>query len=117
MIVLTVLEGAPEATRTFNEDVVSIGRSSENNFCIRETSLSRKHCEIAAVGGKFILVNHARTNGTLVNGQPVGETVLKRGDTILAGRISLRFEGNGEKMDKESAGGFFKHLRRRKRPD
>lgn len=116
MIVLTVLDGAPEGTRRFDEDVVSIGRSSGNNYCIRETSLSRKHCEIASVGGKFILVNHAMTNGTLVNGKPVGETVLKRGDTILAGRISFRFDGDGGKK-KEAPAGIFKHLHRRKRAD
>lgn len=116
MIRITVVEGADLKTHEFAQDVVTIGRSSENAFCIRETSLSRIHCEIAAVQGKFILLNHAKTNGTLLNGKPVGEAVLKPGDELLCGRVRMKFEG-GEAPAPAGGeeGGARKKLHRRRR--
>jgi pSer/pThr/pTyr-binding forkhead associated (FHA) protein len=96
MIRISVVDGAPAQTFEFAEDVVSVGRSSRNALVLEDKSLSRTHCEIASVNGRFILVNHARTNGTMVNGKPVGEAFLKPGDRILVGRVELRFEGSDE---------------------
>ncbi|MCC6737861.1 MAG: FHA domain-containing protein [Planctomycetia bacterium] len=96
MIRITILEGEWEKSREFPVDVVKIGRSSENTLEIKEPSISRLHCEIAFAGGKAMLINHARTNGTLVNGRPVGEAMLKPGDEILVGRVRLRFDGAAE---------------------
>ncbi|MBI2920813.1 MAG: FHA domain-containing protein [Planctomycetes bacterium] len=116
MIRITVVEGAEPGTHEFAQDVVTIGRSSENAFCIRETSLSRVHCEIAAVQGRFILVNHAKTNGTLVNGKPVGEAVLKAGDELLCGRVRMRFEGGEAPAPAaEDESGARRKLHRRRR--
>lgn len=96
MIRITLFEGEWEKSREFAPDVVKIGRSSENELEIKESSISRLHCEIAFVGGKAMLINHAKTNGTLVNGRPVGEALLKPGDEILIGRVKLRFDGASE---------------------
>lgn len=116
MIRITVVEGAEAKTHEFAQDVVTIGRSSENAFCIRESSLSRVHCEIAAVQGKFILLNHAMTNGTLLNGKPVGEAVLKAGDEILCGRVRMKFEGGEAPVPEADAGsGARRKLHRRRR--
>ena len=93
MIRISVIDGAPAQTFELPEDVVSIGRSRRNALMLDDSTLSRKHCEIAAVNGRFLLVNHAKTNGTCVNGRPVGESFLKPGDTILVGRVALKFEG------------------------
>ncbi len=93
MIKISVIDGAPAQTFELSEDVISIGRSRRNSLMLDDSTLSRKHCEIAAVNGRFLLVNHAKTNGTCVNGRPVGEAFLKPGDTILIGRVALKFEG------------------------
>ncbi len=96
MIRITLFENDWEKSREFAADVVTIGRSRENVLEIKETSISRLHCEIALVGGKAMLINHAKTNGTLVNGKPVGEAILKAGDLILIGRVKMRFDGAAE---------------------
>lgn len=93
MMKVSVIDGAPAQKFELGEDVVSIGRSRRNALVLNDSTLSRKHCEIAAVNGRYLLVNHARTNGTCVNGRPVGEAFLKPGDTILVGRVALRFDG------------------------
>ena len=93
MIRITLFEKEWEKSREFATDVVTIGRSRENALEIKETSISRLHCEIVFVGGQAMLINHAKTNGTLVNGKLVGETILKTGDEILIGRVKMRFDG------------------------
>ena len=93
MMKLSVIDGAPAESFELADEVVSIGRSSRNSLMLADKTLSRKHCEIAGVNGRYLLVNHAKTNGTCVNGRPVGEAFLKPGDTILVGRVALRFEG------------------------
>ncbi len=104
MMRMSVIDGAPVQSFEFPEDVVSIGRSKRNVLALDDKTLSRTHCEIAAVGGRFLLVNHARTNGTCVNGRPVGEAFLKAGDTVLVGRVALRFEGGDAGPVAESRG-------------
>jgi pSer/pThr/pTyr-binding forkhead associated (FHA) protein len=96
MMKISVVDGAPEETLEFDEETVSIGRSRHNTLVLEDKTLSRTHCEIAAVNGRFLVINHAKTNGTCVNGQPVGEAFLKPGDEIMVGRVTLRFDGSDE---------------------
>ncbi len=105
MMKISVIEGAPAETFDFDEDVVSIGRSRRNALMLDDSTLSRKHCEIASVNGRYLLVNHAKTNGTCVNGRPVGEAFLKAGDTILVGRVALKFEGGDGAADSQKLSG------------
>lgn len=105
MIRISVIDGAPAQEFTFEEDMISIGRSRRSTLMLSDQTLSRVHCEIASVNGRFLLVNHAKTNGTCVNGQPVGEAFLKPGDTLLVGRVALRFEGGGDSGAAEKTGG------------
>src|SRR5204862_6413511 len=93
MIKISLIDGAPSQSFELPDDVVSIGRSRRNALMLDDSTLSRKHCEIACVNGRYLLVNHAKTNGTCVNGRPVGEAFLKPGDTILVGRVAPRFAG------------------------
>lgn len=96
MMKISIVDGAPEETFTFEEETVSIGRSRHNALFLEDKTLSRTHCEIASVNGRFLVINHAKTNGTCVNGQPVGEAFLRPGDTIMVGRVTLRFDGGDE---------------------
>ncbi len=113
MMKISVVDGAPAETFDFEEDVVSIGRSRRNALMLDDSTLSRKHCEIAAVNGRFLLVNHAKTNGTCVNGRPVGEAFLKPGDKILVGRVELRFEGGEGSGEAPKAGKSSSGMRKR----
>ncbi|NUN50027.1 MAG: FHA domain-containing protein [Candidatus Brocadiae bacterium] len=127
MIRLTIFEDGWEKSREFLEDVVSVGRSSTCVLPVKESSISRLHCEIVVMQGKPMLVNHAKTNGTLVNGLPVGEAFLKPGDIVMVGRVKLRFDGATEGAtpvpvaesadERRSSGLRRKTLHRRRRAD
>ena len=59
--------------RTFElvEEVISIGRSVENNVEIPDPNMSRRHCQIERQNGKWIIRDCNSSNGTRVNGRRV----------------------------------------------
>lgn len=67
----------------FSSEAISIGRNPESSVCfpVEMTSLSRRHAEIVREGNQFKLIDHS-TNGTLVNGKKVKETLLRDGDVL-----------------------------------
>jgi pSer/pThr/pTyr-binding forkhead associated (FHA) protein len=67
----------------FTDDTITIGRHPSCNvrFPHDLAVISRKHAEIVREGNQFKLTDHS-TNGTLVNGKPVEETLLKSGDVM-----------------------------------
>ena len=62
-----------------------VGRGQQNQI-VSDPSVSRHHCTITkGEDGSLKLVNHS-SRGTLVNGQPVEEHVLRHEDLICLGR-------------------------------
>src|SRR5438309_5955369 len=77
-------------------DEVVIGRATENQVSISDTSVSRKHVLLRQVDGGWAASDMGSGNGTLVNGEPIAEeTVLKAGDTITIGDTELSFDDGG----------------------
>ena len=73
-------------------DAVSIGRASECTIPIKDRYLSRKHAEIAALNGAWILRDCGSANGTFVNGVRVAEDFpLHSGDRIRIGDTEMLF--------------------------
>ncbi|MFN0121812.1 MAG: sigma 54-interacting transcriptional regulator [Blastocatellia bacterium] len=70
---------------------VSIGRDPENDLCLRDLSVSRKHCRILIEGTQFRLVDQGSRNGVFVNGQPVNDHPLRHGDNITLGDYQFFF--------------------------
>jgi pSer/pThr/pTyr-binding forkhead associated (FHA) protein len=68
-----------------------IGRSDENQICLSNSGISRKHAVIRAVPGGFAIKDLASQNGTFVNGQRVTEQMLTDGDTIEVGSVKFVF--------------------------
>jgi hypothetical protein len=72
-----------------------LGRS-DADVCVRGTSVSRQHAEIALEGGRFVLRDRGSRNGTLVSGMPLAgplpiEGALEVGlgeDVTLSVRVS-----------------------------
>lgn len=56
-----------------------------------DVSVARQHAIIERVGGRFRLRDAGSPTGTLVNGQRVGEALLRDGDRIQIGRATLIF--------------------------
>ena len=62
-----------------------IGRSPEAALLLNDRWVSRLHCQIDEVGGRFVLRDLGSKHGTFVNGQRVTEVPLALGDQIDIG--------------------------------
>jgi hypothetical protein len=66
---LIVLEGQMKGQSfKFKGESFVLGRSSTNDIKVVDMGVSRKHCHIFKVGGKFYIEDLKSTNGTRVNG-------------------------------------------------
>jgi pSer/pThr/pTyr-binding forkhead associated (FHA) protein len=68
-----------------------MGRGPENDLVIDDPMVSRIHARIEFDGKGWILRDLGSSNGTRVNGSPVGSVVLSAGDVIKVGESSLEF--------------------------
>jgi serine phosphatase RsbU (regulator of sigma subunit)/pSer/pThr/pTyr-binding forkhead associated (FHA) protein len=72
---------------------VSIGRASDCSIPIKDRYLSRKHAEIIALDGAWVLKDLGSANGTYLNGSRVEhDQLLKTGDRIRLGDTEIVFE-------------------------
>jgi hypothetical protein len=76
-------------------DTLVVGRDPGLGLSlVGESSVSRRHAEIAKGATGVVLKDLGSTNGTYVNGSKLqGETVLRAGDEVRFGAVSFRFEG------------------------
>jgi pSer/pThr/pTyr-binding forkhead associated (FHA) protein len=79
------------ASHDLTEDVVTIGRVSDNGIQIEDASVSSHHAEIDFTGGHHILKDLESTNGTRVNGHSFTGGQLHDGDQIRFGKIEARY--------------------------
>jgi pSer/pThr/pTyr-binding forkhead associated (FHA) protein len=83
---LIAMEG-PLAGDTFplDRELTTLGREPDNDIVIDAQWVSRRHCEIRKVGDGFEVADRGSHNGTLVNGVPVKERILRGGDRVALG--------------------------------
>jgi pSer/pThr/pTyr-binding forkhead associated (FHA) protein len=84
----------PDGTNTsheLTEDVVTIGRVSDNVVQIDDVSVSSHHAEITSSAGHHILRDLNSTNGTRVNDHTFTEGQLHDGDRVRFGKIEARY--------------------------
>ncbi len=80
---------------------VSIGRASECSIPIKDRYLSRKHAEIIAVNGSWVLKDLGSANGTYLNGARVErDSPLRTGDRIRLGDTEIVFESAEHNTDR-----------------
>src|SRR3954469_11652535 len=70
----------------------SIGRQSTNAIPLKDSTLSRLHCEVILAGTVATLVDKGSRNGTLLNGKKIEAQVLQPGDKIQIGATTLWYE-------------------------
>jgi diguanylate cyclase (GGDEF)-like protein len=97
--VLISLKGELLATPIpLERDIVTIGRALDADIRLNDSKASRLHAQIwthkdpASVVVRYGIKDLGSTNGTLVNGQLVSETLLNDGDKIVIGDHMFRFE-------------------------
>jgi pSer/pThr/pTyr-binding forkhead associated (FHA) protein len=97
MLTLLVKEAAAPVTLQLAEDVISIGRSKENNIVLKNIKASRRHARIERVGATYQITDLGSGNGTKVNGKKIDFETLKKGDEIAIGdaRITLKAIDDG----------------------
>ena len=73
--------------------VTSMGRGTDVDIRIDDPGISRKHAEIrrGSEGSGYSVIDLASTNGTIVEGERIGERALTDGDEIRLGSTVLVF--------------------------
>jgi hypothetical protein len=98
-----------------DKDVTTIGRGAGVDVALEDPTVSRLHAEIV-IRGPHVYVSDLglSTNGTRVNGRPVGRRILSDGDVISLGMARMRIGGLAvlEPLDQETL-----ELRRIAAPD
>src|SRR3954462_15777969 len=72
-------------------EVVRVGRSPANDIVLDDASVSRRHALLTVRGDKTVILDDRSLNGIQVNGVRVGENELADGDTVMVGRVTLRY--------------------------
>lgn len=95
MAFLQVLGGSLSGQKVeFEGNEVIIGRSSASTLQVDDPSVSGRHCQISRDGSAFILRDLGSTNGTSLNGVPIKEERLYRGDVFSAGSVRIMIDGD-----------------------
>ena len=97
MLTLILEEGAGPVTLQLSEDVISIGRSKENNVVLKNIKASRRHARIERIGATYQITDLGSGNGTKVNGKKIDFQALNKGDEIAIGdaRLTLKAIDDG----------------------
>jgi pSer/pThr/pTyr-binding forkhead associated (FHA) protein len=93
-------------TYVFDKDVMSIGRSRDNDIVVENLSVSRNHARIRRQNGKYILTDLNSANGTYVNGVRVSKTEIVNDDVISVGKHRLHFADQPVEEEKMIADAF-----------
>jgi predicted component of type VI protein secretion system len=79
-------------TIELTENLISIGRTDENNICIEDINVSKRHGMLVRDGDDYQLHDFKSTNGTFVNGERIMAVNLQHGASIRLGSVELRYE-------------------------
>jgi ABC-type multidrug transport system ATPase subunit len=80
-------------TRIVQEkNIITIGRTSDNDLVINNIKVSRKHARIEKKGDKWILEDLDSSNGTFINGKRIKSEGVSPNDVITIGGVPLNLE-------------------------
>ncbi len=79
--------------RTFElrAPLVRIGRAIDNDLILDDETVSRHHATLRRHHRHYLLIDQRSRSGTRINGYPVQEAVLRSGDRIEIGRVTLLY--------------------------
>ena len=88
-----LIEGWPERVE-LEDDITTVGRGAGCDIALDDPTVSRLHAELVRRGPHLYVSDLGlSTNGTTVNGRPVGRRVLDDGDVIAFGKTRARVGG------------------------
>jgi DNA-binding CsgD family transcriptional regulator len=89
-----LLQEETGGTFPLRDPVTTVGRGPGVDVDLEDPSVSRLHAEVVRRGPHAYVADLGlSTNGTLVNGRPIGRRVLADGDVLQVGRVRLRVVG------------------------
>lgn len=95
VIYITSKDGTRQKFRLPSEpgSIISIGRDASCLVSIPDVvGLSGRHCTIRREGADYVIADNNSTNGTLCDGEPITERVLRRGAVYSLGEATLVFD-------------------------
>lgn len=81
------------------KQVMTFGRKTECDVVIPSQYISRRHAEVFVEGGQLFVRDLDSTHGTLVNSQPVKQTMVQEGDEIRMDRAVFVVKRMGPSRD------------------
>ncbi|MBN1438135.1 MAG: FHA domain-containing protein [Anaerolineales bacterium] len=72
-----------------NRPVINVGRQLDNHLVLDDALVSRRHAQLRARDGQFLLTDLGSKHGLRVNNAPVHEWVLQPGDVFRLGNTEL----------------------------
>jgi hypothetical protein len=91
-----ISHGGGELVCEFDGTGLTIGRAADNDLVLPDSRVSRHHARISGRRGTLVYADLGSTNGSRVNGVPVGELVLGAGDRIEVGDTLIVVEVAGD---------------------
>lgn len=82
----------------------TLGRHPNNTHQILDRIVSKEHCHIDLVDGRYVLRDLGSLNGTYINGERVSEKILETGDEITLGSTRIIFTGDETIADQRPPG-------------
>jgi len=74
------------------KDLLSVGRSSDNDIVIRNPYVSKHHLKVSLDEDNYFVEDLKSSNGSMLNGNPLEDvSIIKNGDIIKVGEIELMF--------------------------
>ncbi len=88
-----LLREAGQADRVVIWDTqdITLGRAPENDLVVDHAEISRKHALFTREDEAWVVKDLGTSNGTRVNGEPIGVHPLKSKDVVRAGDLELHF--------------------------
>ena len=85
------IEGSPHGLQEIllKPGLNRLGRVEDNDFQIRDDSVSSHHCQIELKDGVVTVLDLNSTNGTFIDGQPVQQAVLHPGQVLCLGTVPM----------------------------
>ena len=81
-----------EVTHELVDELITVGRISENIIQIEDASVSSRHAQLTlGPNGNYSLKDLNSTNGTRVNGSPAVEAQLRHSDRVRFGQIECAY--------------------------
>ena len=102
MIELSLRKNNEEVMKYFlNKEMTTIGRSSSNDICLPDPSISRVHLAIFRKGDQFTATDKS-TNGLFVNNERITSCVLEPNDVIRIGGWTIHVGVSQEAAEAET---------------